>query len=58
MAPLGTKKDDRFRVDDRTRWVLGFDNKSKLQLYKEQAFSLAKELESSDDDAIRKSLER
>jgi len=46
------EKDDRFRVDDRTRWVLGFDNRSKLDLYKEQAFSQAKDLES-----LRKALD-
>jgi uncharacterized protein YPO0396 len=40
------EKDDRFRVDDRARWVLGFDNKSKLELYKQQAFTLATDLES------------
>jgi uncharacterized protein YPO0396 len=40
------EKDDRFRVDDRARWVLGFDNKNKLDLYKQQAFALATEIES------------
>jgi uncharacterized protein YPO0396 len=46
------EKDDRSRIDDRTRWVLGFDNKSKLELYKQQSLALAAELES-----LRKSLE-
>lgn len=46
------EKDDRFRVDDSSRWVLGFDNKSKLQLYKDQALRLASALE-----ALRKKLE-
>jgi len=46
------EKDDRFRVDDRARWVLGFDNKSKLELYKQQAFTLAIDLET-----LRKKLE-
>ncbi|HWO08675.1 MAG TPA: SbcC/MukB-like Walker B domain-containing protein, partial [Polyangiaceae bacterium] len=34
------EKDDRRRVDDRSRWVLGFDNKEKLSLYKERAAEL------------------
>ncbi|HZY46501.1 MAG TPA: SbcC/MukB-like Walker B domain-containing protein, partial [Candidatus Bathyarchaeia archaeon] len=46
------EKDDRFRVDDRSRWVLGFDNRSKLELYKNRAFELAESLE-----ALRKKLE-
>jgi uncharacterized protein YPO0396 len=46
------EKDDRFRIHDRTQWVLGFDNKNKLQLYKDQAFRLAQDLES-----LRKTLE-
>jgi uncharacterized protein YPO0396 len=39
-------------VDDRSRWVLGFDNRSKLDLYKTRAFDLAGSLE-----ALRKKLE-
>ncbi len=46
------EKDDRFRIDDRERWVLGFDNKSKLKLYKDRAFALAEALED-----LRKKLE-
>ncbi|HVZ34060.1 MAG TPA: ATP-binding protein, partial [Polyangiaceae bacterium] len=38
------EKDDRQPVDDRSRWVLGFDNKEKLALYKEQAADIAAEL--------------
>jgi uncharacterized protein YPO0396 len=34
------EKDDRRRVDDRSRWVLGFDNKDKLELYKARAAEL------------------
>jgi uncharacterized protein YPO0396 len=34
------EKDDRRRVDDRSRWVLGFDNKEKLELYKARAAEL------------------
>ncbi len=38
------EKDDRFRIDDRRRWVLGFDNRDKLALYKERAAELGREL--------------
>ncbi len=34
------EKNDRERIDDRSRWVLGFDNKAKLALYKEKAGEL------------------
>ena len=34
------EKDDRRRVDDQTQWVLGFDNKDKLALFKRQALEL------------------
>lgn len=35
------EKDDRQGVDDRRSWVLGFDNRQKLALYKVQAGELA-----------------
>ncbi|MBU8900726.1 hypothetical protein KRR26_34480 [Corallococcus sp. M34] len=38
------EKDDRHRVDDRSRWVLGFDNRDKLKLFKERAGTLGIEL--------------
>jgi len=38
------EKDDRRRVDDRSRWVLGFDNKEKLELYKTRAADLGGQL--------------
>jgi uncharacterized protein YPO0396 len=38
------EKDDRHRVDDRRRWVLGFDNRDKLKLYRDRAGDLAAEL--------------
>jgi uncharacterized protein YPO0396 len=38
------EKDDRRHVDDRSRWVLGFDNKEKLELYKAQAADLGAQL--------------
>jgi uncharacterized protein YPO0396 len=43
-GPTRHEKDDRFRLDDRSRWVLGFDNKNKLDLYKQQAFALGTDL--------------
>ncbi len=39
------EKNDRVRVDDRRRWVLGFDNAAKLELFKQQAFDAAVEME-------------
>ena len=38
------EKDDRFRVDDRRQWVLGFDNREKLALYERRAQELADEI--------------
>jgi len=38
------EKDDRRRIDDRTRWVLGFDNHEKLQLFKHNAAEHAGEI--------------
>lgn len=35
------EKDDRRRIDDRRHWVLGFDNRDKLTLFKNQAQTLA-----------------
>jgi uncharacterized protein YPO0396 len=34
------EKNDRTRIDDRSLWVLGFDNKAKLALFKAKAQSL------------------
>jgi len=34
------EKNDRHSVNDRSQWVLGFDNKDKLNLYKEKAAEL------------------
>lgn len=36
-GPDRHEKDDRSRVDDRRRWVLGFDNREKLALFQAQA---------------------
>lgn len=38
------EKDDRRRVNDRSRWVLGFDNKEKLALFKQNAAELGAEI--------------
>lgn len=39
------EKNDRVRVGDRSKWVLGFDNAAKLELFKKQAFEAAVEME-------------
>ncbi len=38
------EKDDRHNVDDRHHWVLGFNNRAKLALYRRQAQQLADEI--------------
>ena len=38
------EKNDRFRIDDRSQWVLGFDNREKLALFEQQAQRLADEI--------------
>lgn len=42
------EKDDRRAVDDRRQWVLGFDNRAKLALYKEEAGTLAQQIAEAD----------
>jgi uncharacterized protein YPO0396 len=39
------EKDDRHPIEDRRFWVLGFDNREKLALYKQQAQELAGRIE-------------
>lgn len=39
------EKNDRYRVDDQSRWVLGFDNASKLEYFRKLAFDQVEELE-------------
>lgn len=39
------EKNDRHRVDDRSRWVLGFDNGAKLALYRQRGQEQALEIE-------------
>lgn len=43
------EKDDRRDVGDRRYWVLGFDNREKLALYRQQAHELAGKLSEFDD---------
>ena len=43
------EKDDRRDVDDRRFWVLGFDNREKLALYREQAQELAGRISELDE---------
>ncbi|MAT50441.1 MAG: ATP-binding protein [Porticoccaceae bacterium] len=43
------EKDDRRNVGDRRFWVLGFDNREKLALYRKQAQELADKLAELDD---------
>lgn len=38
------EKDDRYAIDDRDNWVLGFDNQDKLRLYEQKARDLAAEI--------------
>jgi uncharacterized protein YPO0396 len=39
------EKDDRFRIDDRSRWVMGFDNAEKVKLFKEEFLKAADKYE-------------
>lgn len=47
------EKDDRYRVDDPKHWVLGFDNKSKLELFKKEAHDVAAQLVEVDQALAR-----
>jgi uncharacterized protein YPO0396 len=42
------EKNDRFRLDDRSQWVLGFDNREKLVLFEKEAQRLADEVATLD----------
>ena len=42
------EKNDRFRIDDRSQWVLGFDNREKLALFEKVAQGLADEVATLD----------
>lgn len=39
------EKDDRFDLNDRTRWVLGFDNRAKLALFEKKAQDSARHVD-------------
>jgi uncharacterized protein YPO0396 len=39
------EKDDRFDLSDRSRWVLGFDNRAKLDLFQQKAVDTARAVE-------------
>jgi len=39
------EKDDRFRLDDKSRWSLGWDNAVKLEVMQEKSISLRKKVE-------------
>jgi uncharacterized protein YPO0396 len=45
-----TEKDDRREVNDRRHWVLGFDSRAKLELFKQRAQDLGSELAVVDRD--------
>lgn len=38
------EKDDRYRVEDRRHWVLGFDNREKLSVFERQAQQIAESI--------------
>lgn len=42
------EKNDRQRVDDRSRWVLGFDNREKLLMYQQRAAALGAQIADCD----------
>lgn len=43
------EKDDRHAVGDRRQWVMGFDNREKLALYKAEAGALAQQIAEADN---------
>jgi len=52
------EKDDRHAVDDRRQWVLGFDNRDKLGLYKAEAGALAQQIAETDHAIVAINAER
>lgn len=42
------EKDDRFSIKDRSRWVLGFSNEEKLELFKNEAHELSLKITEED----------
>jgi len=53
------EKDDRYSVDDRRQWLLGFDNREKLALFELQHRELQQQLEQLDAQitSLRKQME-
>lgn len=47
------EKNDRQAIDDRSRWVLGFDNKAKSTLYKKKAAELGTQIAQHQADLIK-----
>ena len=45
MVRDGFEKDDRHRIDDQRRWILGYDNHEKVELYKREVLKLHGEME-------------
>jgi uncharacterized protein YPO0396 len=43
------EKDDRYAIDDRRNWILGFNNREKLALFKQEAQDIAKEISSLEE---------
>lgn len=52
------EKDDRHAIGDRRQWVLGFDNRAKLTLYKEEAGTLAQQIAEADEAIAAVNAER
>lgn len=52
------EKDDRHAVGDRRQWVLGFDNRDKLDLYKAEAGMLAQQIAQADSSIAAIKAER
>lgn len=39
------EKDDRYRIDDRSQWVLGFNNVTKLEVFRAERIRLGREID-------------
>lgn len=52
------EKDDRHAVGDRRQWVMGFDNRDKLALYKAEAGALAQQIAEADNAIAAIGVER
>jgi uncharacterized protein YPO0396 len=56
-GPSRHEKDDRYAVDDRRRWILGFDNAERLAVFKSEAGEVGAAL-SRIEDELRKLKDR